>query len=220
MAETTLGRAKSMTPEEVLSYLKAQGFVAKERRIRRKKPRKGEFDAWARRLPRRAIVFYGDDSKLSDRSVAFTILHEEGHLTRTMNSSFFKVYLVLLWSPLITLFGWGLLNRQNSLTEVSIAAMAVLAIFSLASPRLFREPLMADEVAADTYAAECMVRIAPELSEAKIAGIFAEVLGPKRKQCVVKRFFIFLGHDVHPPVEERVKTVHDVMVRLLSVPPS
>ncbi len=197
--------AKPLTADEVLADLKTRGLVANDRRIRRK-GRKGRFNARATRFPRKTITFYGDDSRLSNWEKSFVILHEEGHMTQRMNSPFVMAYLSLLYAIPIALVLWNGFVGEGASSE-DWALIALVIIGSWALPRVFREPLMMDEVIADTYAGTNLSAVAPNLVEQDIREMFEETLGPPIEPGRLRRFALFLGADIHPGIRERAETV-------------
>ena len=206
------GIARSMRAKDVLETLKLHGLVMKERRFGRKRSHSGDFNARARSFPYKNIIIFGDDTRLSERSLAFVILHEEGHLVQKMNSLLFRAYLIMLLLIPTGLIIWRrLIGQEPQPEDFALTALAIM--FALTAPRIFREQLMRDEVLADNYAGKCMAVFAPDLTKHDVRVIFEEVLGSIKRVTFLNWFALFLGWDLHPSINERVEVVFKALVQ-------
>jgi Zn-dependent protease with chaperone function len=192
----------------VFDALKQKGLIAPSRALVHKRPSSRQVNFRTDRL-RHRIKAFGDLSKLTERSIAFSLLHEEGHLTRRQNSGWFFAVVLAFATIVASLALWHLLSGSPiSSPELAINSSAIaIAMFS---PRIFRWWLVKDEFRADAFAAEMMVRAYPGITRDEVAESLDSVLKaihPKKRDFVDSIFLEWMGWDVHPSEDERIQAV-------------
>jgi Zn-dependent protease with chaperone function len=192
----------------VLERLKEQGCVPPEIRLVRRLPQ-GDFSNFrAGGYNRDKITKLGKDDKLSEEAIAFALLHETSHLRRRQNSRAFRwLMTIALAFPFAYTVYYTLIGLE--IPAEGFLAIALYFFFLLAGPRVYREPLMRDEIEADIYAGLMTSKYAGVGKPSELARkALGEIMGPKPpKDTRGRRIMIFLGYDVHPPLEERVRLV-------------
>ena len=195
----------------VLGDLKHKGLISPSRNLVHKRPSSHQIVFRTDRLRHRIKVF-GDLSRLPERSITFPLLHEEGHLTRRQFSGWFFAFVLAILAIIATLAVWHLLSRSPISSLESVIYFSVIAI-TLFSPRIFRRWLVMDEVRADSFAVEMMVRAYPGITAGEIAESLDTVLkamNPRKRGFAERIFFEWMGWDMHPSNEDRI---HAILIR-------
>ena len=120
----------------VFDDIKRKGLIYQSRILVHKRPSSRQTNFRNSRLPQRIIAF-GDLSKLTERSIAFSLLHEEGHLTMKQISRLFSAAVLATALIVILLVLWQRLSGSPiGIPEVAIYGL-VIAIAAF-SPRPIR----------------------------------------------------------------------------------
>jgi hypothetical protein len=188
--------------------LKLKGLISPSRILVHKPPSSRRIDFRTNRL-RHRIHASGDMSKLPERSIAFSLLHEEGHLVRSQNSGWFSAIVMTIGMIVALLSIWHLLSRsQISFSEWAIYLTAI--IITSFSPRMFRHWLIKDEIISDAFATKTMVRAYPGITQGEIAKSLDSVLKamrPRKRDFAERIFLELMGWDIHPKDEERIRAI-------------
>jgi hypothetical protein len=193
---------------KVMVDLKNKGLVSTSRILIHKRPSSHLVDFRTDRF-RHRIRAFGDLSGLPERSIAFSLLHEEGHLTRRQVSGWFFAFILAIFVIIVMLALWHLLSRLPMGPLELTIYLLVFAII-LISPRVFRQWLIKDEVRADSFAAELMVRAYPGITLREIADSLDTALkapNPRKKELAEVIFFDWMGWDIHPKNEDRIRAI-------------
>ena len=109
----------------VFENLKQRGLISPSRILIHKRPSSRQIDFRSDRLHKKVIYAFGDLSKLPERSIAFSLLHEEGHMTRRQALGWFSLGVLIsiaIITPLTVL--QFLLGSSGSITELAIYLLA------------------------------------------------------------------------------------------------
>jgi hypothetical protein len=191
----------------VMARLKEQGCVPPDVRIVRRLPRADFVNYRAGGYRRDKVTKLGRDDNLSEEAIAFALLHETSHLRRRQNSRAYRWLMsIAIAFPLL----YAIYYTAYGLPVPAEGYLAIIPylLFVLAGPRIYREPLMRDEIEADVYAGLMTSKYAGAGKPSDMARkALTEIMGKPPKDTWGRRVMIFLGYDIHPPLEERVRIV-------------
>lgn len=191
--------------ENLFFNLKEVGLIQPNRKLRATE-RTPNFKADT--IFKRTILYNPKFENISDSSIRFALLHEEGHLVNKQYTTLLLsiVFLMIFSSMGSAYFFTGFdLDAAYPIIYALLPIYLVLGLFSI---RIFTQPIQSDEFNADRFAAEklrahyCCVKTGDVL-----ATLLKEIDGGKQEATLINRLKRLLFGGMHPINDDRVNMV-------------
>jgi Zn-dependent protease with chaperone function len=195
--------------QSTFSNLKKDGLIDKNHTVKKIRPRQDSISFRGLRFPSRRIAYTGDCDSLSEDELRYILLHEEYHLKFPQQSRFYKWLLaILIVPPILYLLYTRIIGSGLGAIDYLILFLYVFVLILL--PRIFREPLLKDEIEADSFSAGLLKSKygieEPSIIVRKALNKISETTPNKKRG---SDFLLFLGMDIHPSRVEREKLVRE-----------
>ena len=186
--------------EREFNRLKTMGFISPRRQIHRR--RKGNLQA---SVFTNNTIHYNYLIEMPIESIAFCLLHEEGHLHNRKGPISPISMIVSLY-----ILCFLLIFYYVPLPRLLIDFLMVLLV--LGGIRLFNRYLRKDEKEADLWAKERYSRIYPSVpAYIAVSNAFTKISSHHGNIIIrcISRILLFLVKDPHPPDQERIDYLRD-----------
>lgn len=191
--------------ESLFIELKEAGLIHHKRKLHATK-RTPNFKADT--IFKRKILYNPKHESISDDSIRFAILHEEGHIINKQSTKLIlSIILLMIFSSMGFVYYFTGFNLGDAY-PVIYGLLPIYLVLGLFSIRIFNKPIQSDEFDADKFAA---VKLRAHYSYGKsgevLATLLKEIDGGKQDATLINRLKNLLFDEMHPSDDDRVNMV-------------